>query len=100
MAYEFKKGDKVKVVYHDTHHRGKFGVVTGDQGESHRVSVELTCGTETRWLHTSLELVTPAAQAQPFNLCPKQLAVFNAATELREAQIKFTKALDALNNNQ
>ena len=42
----------------------------------------------------------PKPVTQPFNLNDKQLAVFNAANELREAQIKFQKALDALNDNQ
>ena len=62
----------------------------------------------TSYMNHSLRLVKRAEQVEaekanvglPFNLTEKQIAVLNAATELREAQIKFTKALDALNNNQ
>lgn len=96
---KFIKGDKVKVTYPSSWY-GQIGTVTEPSQGDGAIQIQMVNGQYTRWLPTSLELVERADAPQPFNLTEKQIAVLNAANELREAQIKFTKALDTLNNNQ
>lgn len=95
----YKKGDRVQVTYRDSHYRDQFGTVIEDQ-TNNRVNVKMDSGAETRWMESSLTLIAAASSVQPFNLNAKQIAVLEAATELREAQLKFQKALDALNETR
>ncbi|WYV99590.1 hypothetical protein Kassivere_00081 [Pseudomonas phage vB_PpuM-Kassivere] len=99
---KFKTGDRVVVARGSNAKLGCKGEVT-HYGIAGNVFVLLDGDTPNnlRWFYEeSLDLLVDTPETAPFNLCPKQLAVLEAATELSEARIKFEKALDALNNNQ
>lgn len=95
----FKLNARVVVARGQSGKIGRTGVVVRQMmGESVGVQLDGDTPGNTRWFYaSSLDLEgTP----KPFNLNDKQLAVLEAANELREAQIKFQKALDAVNSNQ
>lgn len=104
----YKVGDRVAINNEFNDRDGEIFVVVSEsyktvfEGDQWATKIDIH-GDHQSYMNHSLVLVSRKEdidKLQPFNLNDKQLAVLSAATELREAQIKFTKALDALNNNQ